>query len=291
MNALNVKCSAFCLLLWLCSLPVLALEVTDDTGRSVHLETSAQRILALSPHATELIFAAGAAGKLVGAVAYSDYPAAAKELPRTGDAARLDRERILALRPDLVIAWDSGNQEKDLDWLKRIGIPVYRSEPRRLEQIARNIEHIGLLAGTEKAAEKSAAQFRDRLKDLRLRYGREKPVTVFYQLWPSPLMTVNGDHIISEVLRLCGGRNLFPELPVLAAQISREAVILANPQAIIAGADPGAADPLANWRGWPNIDAVKNGHLYRVASDLIHRHTPRILDGAEQICKKLARAK
>ena len=287
MKVLSFKCSAFCLLLSLFSIHAQALEVTDDTGRSVHLEKNAQRILALSPHATELVFAAGAEDKLIGVVSYSNYPEAAKKLPSVGDAARLDRERILALEPDLVIAWDSGNQQKDLEWLNKISVPVYRSEPRRLEQIALNIEHIGMLAGTQEVAQKNSDHFRRRLESLRQQYSRASPISVFYQLWPRPLMTVNGDHIISEVLRLCGGHNLFAELPVLATQVSREAVILANPQAIAAGADPDANDPLADWLDWPTIKAVKNGHLYRVDADLIHRQTPRILDGIEQLCRML----
>ena len=282
--------AACCLLLWLFSLPLQALEVVDDTGRLVHLDRDARRVITLSPHATELVFAAGAGEKLVAVVAHSDYPAAARRLPSVGDATRLDRERILALRPDLVIAWDSGNREKDLAWLNRAGVAVYRSEPRRLEHIPLDMERIGLLAGTAAAARENAARFRRRLEELRRRYGKTPPVRVFYQLWPRPLMTVGGGHIISEVLRLCGGVNLFSRLPALAARVSREAVILANPQAIIAAADPGAPDPLGGWRRWSTVAAVKSGRLYRIEADLIHRQSPRILDGAEQVCEALAQA-
>lgn len=279
---------AAALLLWLITLPALALEVIDDTGKTVTLQQPAQRILTLSPHATELVFAAGAGDRIAGAVNFSDYPEAAKDLPRIGNATQLDRERILALQPDLVIAWDSGNRRADLDWLQKRGVPVYRSEPRRLEQIAGNIEQIGRLAGTPSTADKTARIFRQRLETLGNRYRHKNLLTVFYQLWPKPLMTINGEHIISEVLGLCGGRNIFPDLPALAAQVSREAVILADPQVIIASTNSHEDSPLQQWQAWPSMQAVRNGHLYHVEADLIHRATPRILDGAEAICQKLA---
>ncbi len=275
----------------LIALSALAAEVTDDTGRMVRLERTAQRILTLSPHATELVFSAGAGDKLVGTVDYSDYPPVAEAIARIGDANRLDRERILALQADLVIAWASGNRPGDLEWLEKQGLAVYRSEPRKLEQIADNIEDIGLLAGTAVEADANARAFRDRLQALSERFGQLEPISIFYQLWPQPLMTVNGEHIIGEVLRLCGGRNLFADLPVLAGQVSREAVILANPQAIVAGANPEQSDPLADWREWPILDAVKQDRLYRVEADLLHRSTPRLLDGAEHLCRQLEAAR
>jgi iron complex transport system substrate-binding protein len=278
------------LLLWLTALPVFALEVTDDAGQRIWLEQPAQRILTLSPHATELVYAAGAGHRIAGAVNHSDYPEAAKALPGIGNATQLDRERILSLAPDLVIAWDSGNRQADLAWLEKRGIAVYRSEPRRLEQIATNIEQIGTLAGTSATADQAAAHFQQRLAALREHYQRGTPLTVFYQLWPQPLMTINGEHIISEVLRLCGGENIFPDLPALAAQVSREAVILANPQVIITSTHGGENQSLQQWRGWPTLQAVRDGHLYHVEADLIHRQTPRILDGATTICQDIAKA-
>jgi iron complex transport system substrate-binding protein len=283
-----MRLAILALILWLISLPALALEVTDDTGRKIILDQPAQRIITLAPHTTELTFAAGAESKLVGVVNYSDYPEAAKQLPRIGDATQLDRERILTLQPDLVIAWDSGNRPTDLEWLEKQGIPVYRSQPYRLEQIARNIEQIGKLTGNQNIAAKAASRFRQRHEALRSRYRRQETLTVFYQIWPQPLMTVNSDHIISQVLRLCGGENIFPELPTLAAQVNREAVILADPQVIVASSNDGTMQPLQQWQRWPSMQAVKNGHLFWVEADLIHRATPRILDGAEKICRDLA---
>jgi iron complex transport system substrate-binding protein len=276
------------LALWLITLPACALEVIDDTGRQVVLEQPAQRIITLAPHTTELAFAAGAGRQIVGVVNYSDFPEAATQLPSVGDASQLDRERILTLRPDLVIAWDSGNRPVDLEWLEKQGIPVYRSQPNRLEQIASNIEQIGQLAGSQAVATKAASAFHQRLETLRSRYRRETPLTVFYQIWPRPLMTVNDQHVISEVLRLCGGENIFPELPALAAQVSLESVILADPQVIVASSNDGSGQGLEQWRRWSSMRAVKDGHLFSVEADLIHRATGRILDGAEVICRGLA---
>ena len=288
MKATSYKCSALFLLLWLFCIPVWALEVTDDTGRQVVLEKPAQRIITLAPHTTELAFAAGAGEQIVGVVNYSDYPEAATRLPGVGDATQLDRERILTLHPDLIIAWDSGNRPVDLEWLERQGIPVYRSQPNELEQIASNIEQIGQLAGSQAMASKAASDFRQRLEALRHRYQREVPLTVFYQIWPQPLMTVNGKHIISEVLRLCGGENIFPELPAMAAQVSLESVILADPQVIVASSNDGSGQALEQWRRWGSMQAVKNERLFWVEADLIHRATGRVLDGVEVICRDLA---
>jgi len=278
----------FCLLGWLPVFPAWAVDVVDDSGRRVSLEDTAQRILTLAPHAAELAFAAGAGARVLGTVSYSDFPEAAKDIPRIGDAARLDRERILSLAPDLVIAWPSGNRAGDLNWLEQQGIPVYHSEPRRLNDIAANVIDIGTLAGTLDVARASARGFRDYLARLGRIYAREPAIRVFYQLWPKPLMTISNQHFISEVLRLCGAENIFSEIPGLAPKISQEAVIHANPTAMVAAKIPGDdKDPLAGWRQWQGLRAVSGDNLFTVNADLIHRPTPRLLEGAEHICRQL----
>jgi len=263
-------------------------EVVDDSGRRISLDDTAQRILTLAPHAAELAFAAGAGAHILGTVSNSDFPEAAKGIPRIGNAARLDRERILSLAPDLVIAWPSGNRAGDLKWLEQQGIPVYHSEPLRLNDIAANVIDIGTLAGTVDGARASARGFRGYLARLGRTYAREPAVRVFYQLWPKPLMTISSRHFISEVLRLCGAENVFSEIPGLAPRISREAVIHANPTAIVAAKISGDdKDPLAGWRQWKGLRAVTKGNLFTVNADLIHRPTPRLLEGAEHICRQL----
>ncbi len=248
----------------------------------------ARRIVSLAPHGAELVYAAGAGQYLLASVAHSDYPPAASKLPRIGDAARLDRERILGLQPDLVIAWPLGNRAQDLDWLQELGIQIYRSDPQTLEAIADDLEAIGRLAGTESSAEPTAEALRRRLHELRARYHRDPPLPVFYQLWPQPLMSVDGQHLISRVLELCGGRNIFESLPAGAAQVSREAVLAADPQAMLATYEAGeASDPLAQWQQWPRLTAVREDRLIRLPADLMHRPGPRLLDGAQLLCERL----
>ncbi len=279
---------SLCLLAWLWAFQVWAVEVVDDSGRRIGLKNTAERILTLSPHAAELTFAAGAGGRVLGTVRHSDFPNAAKGIPRIGDAAHLDRERILALDPDLVIAWPSGNRAGDLTWLEQQGIPVYHSEPLRLDDIATNLIDIGTLAGTLDNALTSAGRFRTQLNQLARTYAREPAIGVFYQLWPKPLITIGSRHFISEVLRLCGAENVFSGVPGLAPRIGREAVIKADPLAIVAAQSPGDdEDPLAGWRHWKSLRAVSGGNLFTVNADLIHRPTPRLLEGAEHICRQL----
>ena len=267
-------------------------RLTDDAGRSVILKQPAQRIISLTPHLTELLFAAGAGAHVVGTVEFSDYPQAARRIERIGDSARLDLERIVALKPDLVVVWRDGNAQRQLDRLLQLGIPVYYNEPRRLPDIARSIEQLGRLAGTEEAALPATHAFLARLDELRTRYAGRAPVAVFFQIWDRPLMTVNGDHLISDVIRLCGGRNVFAGLKNLTPEISTEAVLAADPEAIVGmRADAGQTGSLDAWKKWPRLQAVARGDLFLVDADLISRDTPRILDGARELCESLAAAR
>ena len=268
------------------------IRLTDDAGRSVTLKQPARRIISLTPHMTELLFAAGAGGRVVGTVEYSNHPHEAQRIARIGDSAQLDLERIVALKPDLVVVWQYGNAQRQLDKLLRLGIPVYYNEPRRLPDIARAIEQLGRLAGTEAVALPAARAFVARVAELRRRYAGRAPVTVFYQIWDQPLLTVNGEHLISDVIGLCGGRNVFAGLAPLTPEISTEAVLAADPEAIGGvTAEAGQAGNLDAWKKWPRLQAVARGNLFVIDSDLISRNTPRILDGAGQLCEHLAAAR
>jgi iron complex transport system substrate-binding protein len=261
--------------------------VTDDRGQPVTLPQPARRVVTLSPHAAELLFHAGAGDRLVGSTAHSDYPPAARAAPRIGDATRLDREAILALAPDLVIAWPSGNRPGDLDWLQRRGLPLYHSDPPTLAAIADNLRDIGVLTGTGEPAGRAADAFHRDLEQLRRRY-RERPVTrVFYQLWPRPPMTLGRNHLLNEVLALCRARNLFDNLAGSTATVSREAVLRADPQAIVAAVSGPEEDPFAPWRVWPALTAVREGRLLRIPAELLHRPTPALLRGAAALCRGL----
>lgn len=268
------------------------LVVMDATGAGIRLAAPARRIVSLAPHITELLYAAGAGDKLVGNVDYGDYPPQAKALPRVGGAAQLDLEAIVELKPDLVIAWESGNAPAALARLRAMGVTVYVSEPRHIEDIAREIEHYGRLAGTEAVAKPAVAAFRARYWDLRTRFGQRPQVAVFYQIWKQPLMTVNDKQIISDVIRLCGGRNVFADLPVLAPTVTVEAVIAADPEVIlVSGMGDERPEWLDDWRRWKSVTAVARGNLYFIPPQEIQRHTPRLLDGAAKLCLALEAAR
>jgi iron complex transport system substrate-binding protein len=264
------------------------IQVTDDAGRQVVLQQPAQRIVSLAPHITELLFAVGAGAAVVGASEFSDYPEAARAIPRVGGGGGLDLEAILALQPDLVIAWESGNPAGQAQRLQQLGLPVFFSEPGHLEGIISSLERFGQLTGRQEDAHVQARTFADHLDELRRRYSGRDEITVYYQIWERPLMTVNGRHIISDVIRLCGGRNVFADLPVLAPQISSEAVLAANPDVIVVGDAAGEpAASLVAWEHWPELKAVRQGHLYTIQRELLVRQTPRMLEGAEQLCRLL----
>ena len=277
------------LLLMLAPLCVQAqIRVTDDQGNPVVLARPAQRILSLAPHVTELLFAAGAGDRIVATVRHADHPPAARALPRVGDAHRLDRERIRVLRPDLIVAWASGTPARALEALRALSVPLYLSEPRRLADIADNLRDFGRLAGTAEIAGPAAAVFEQRLATLRARYRSAPRTPVFLQISLHPLMTVNGEHIISEVAALCSGENIFADLPQLAARVSVEAVITARPAAIVFGSQDGGQVRSVRdfWSQWPDLPAVRDNRLIAVPADFLHRPTPRILDGAEMVCRQ-----
>jgi len=268
------------------------IRLTDDAGRNLILKQPARRIISLAPHLTELLFAAGAGGQVVGAVEYSDYPQAAQAIARIGDSAQLDLERIVALKPDLVVVWQNGNAQRQLEKLLRLGIPVFYNEPRRLADIARAIEQLGRLAGTEAVAHPAARAFLGRAAELRARYAGRPPVTVFFQIWEQPLLTVNGEHLISDVISLCGGQNVFAGLKPLTPEVSAEAVLAADPEAIVGvTAEAGQPEDVSRWKPWPRLRAVARGNLFTLGSDTISRNTPRILEGARELCERLAAAR
>jgi iron complex transport system substrate-binding protein len=258
------------------------IAVTDDRGRVVRLPVAARRIVVLAPNLAELSYDAGAGSALAGVVRGSDYPAPVARLPAVGDAAGIDLERVLSLRPDLVLAWLSGNRASDLERIEGLGIPVYGSEPRRLRDVPATLRRLGTLAGTKSQAERAAVAFEAGLSRLSAR-AQTQPLSVFVQIWDSPLMTVNEQHLISDVLAACGGRNVFAGLPTLAGSVSLEAVLAADPAVIIVATAPGQ-DATAAWRRLPRLRAVQAGRVHAIDPDLIARATPRILDGVEKVC-------
>ena len=273
-----------------------ALTVIDDTGATVTLAAPAQRIVSLAPHVTELLFAAAGGARIVGAVSYSDYPPQATSIPRVGDNKSLDLERIVAMKPDLIVVWRHGDALRQIDRLRELHVPLFFSEPHRLDDIPVTIDKLGILLGTSAEANKASNAFRHDITNLRTRYASQPPVSVFYQVWDDPLMTLNGTHIVSEVIELCGGRNVFADLKPLVPTISTEAVLAADPEAIVT-ATPGATSSehalpsLDTWRKWPSMKAVARGNLFGIDGDLINRPTPRLAVGAAALCVDLEAAR
>ncbi|HEB56250.1 MAG TPA: cobalamin-binding protein [Gammaproteobacteria bacterium] len=283
------------LIVLLLSMPDLhaeSLSVRDDAGRLVTLDKPAQRIVTLAPHAVELLFAAGAGDRIVATVSYSDYPAQAKVIPEIGSYTAVDVERILALQPDLVIAWQSGNRKNEIDKLIQLGLTIFINEPRSIEDVANSIERLGKLTATETVANRFVKKFRQHYRRLQKNYQNKSRVRMFYQIWNHPLMTINGRHLISAVMRLCGAENIFSDMSALSASVSVEAVIAAKPEIIIAGGDKNKkAAWLTAWRHWKTLPAVRYRQLYFIDPDLLHRHGPRILDGAEIMCRDIEQAR
>lgn len=269
-----------------------SLTVQDARGRVVFLAQPAQRIVSLAPNITELLFAVGAGDKVVGAADYSDYPPLAKQIPRVGGYDRFDLESVLALHPDLVVGWPSGNPVALLDKLEKLGVTLFMTDPHHLDDIPLDLERLGQLTGNENQATQEAARFRQRRAQLGNPAPGDSPVRLFYQVWHQPLMTVNGEHLISDIMALCGGENIFASLSQLAPVIDVEAVLAANPEAIIAsGMGEQRPEWLDQWRVWSQLIAVKQDNLFFIPPDLIQRHTPRILDGATMLCQQLATAR
>ena len=265
--------------------------VIDDAGQRVILAQPAQRIVSLAPHATELLFAAGAGGRVVGVVAHSDWPPEARRLPGVGDANALDLERIVALVPDLVVAWPY-TMPAQLAALRARGATIFVSDPRSIAGIARDVEALGALAGTAATALPAATALRARHDALAAKFRGLPATSVFYEVWNEPLQTVGGGHLISEAIALCGGRNVFAALTSPAPTVSLEAVVAAGPDVIIAGSDDGRRPAwLDDWRRWRDVPAVRYDNLFVANGDLLHRSGPRFVDGVEALCVMLDQAR
>ena len=270
------------------------LVIVDDSGTEVRLAQPAKRIISLAPNITEVLFHVGAGEQIVGADEYSNYPPAAKEIVRVNNHAAANYELILSLKPDLVIAWQSGNGDKIINPLRKLGIPVFVVEPRQIDMIPNLFRRFGQLSGKVEQAEQRASEFTRRLKVLSKTNGDKALVRTFYQIWDEPLITLNGKHMVSSVIELCGGVNIFADAVPLVPYVNIESVVAADPQVIIAGGSQEEQPAwFKRWQKWSGISAVINSQVYLIPADLMQRHSARILDGAEMMCGFLdnARAK
>lgn len=264
------------------------ITVEDFAGRTVTLPGPAQRILALAPHSVENLFSAGAGDKLVGAVSFSNFPEAARRLPEVGSYNAYSLESIASLQPDLIVMWGSGNGMQTLEKLKLLDVPVFVSEPRQLQDIPRVIRQLGHLAGSTAQSEVEASRIENGLQALASRYSARRPVKVFYEIWNQPLQTVNGEHLISQVIELCGGHNIFADVTTLAPRINIESVLERAPDAIIAsGMSEARPEWLDDWRHYPSLPAASTNALFFIHPDQLQRPTARVLLGAQTLCEQL----
>jgi len=265
------------------------LELRDDAGTLHRLERPAVRVVALAPHLSELVFAAGAGAALVGRDSWSDHPPAARAATDVGDAFRLDLERVVTLQPDLVLAWGGGTPPATIAKLRELHLRVVVLRPRTLDDPARHLEMIGTLTGHPSEGAAAALRYRNALNALRAHEAGAKPLRVFYQVNEQPLYTVNGRAPLGQIIALCAGLNPFGELGPLAPVVSEEAVIAADPQVILSAAGEGGsvAALRKRWGRWPALSATKHGAFYALDADLVARPGPRLPEGAAAVCKAL----
>jgi iron complex transport system substrate-binding protein len=269
-----------------------SISVVDDAGNTVTLQQPAKRIITLAPHLTEILYAIGAGDRLVGTVTHSDYPAEAKNIPLVGDNLHIDMERVITSKPDLLVVWLHGSASNQLEALRKLGIPLFYSEPHDVLHIPETLERLGRLVGTEKQAQQVAETVQRQLHDLEAQYAKRPVVRVFYQVWDKPLYTLNGKHYVSDVIRLCGGENVFADLSAVAPVVDVEAVLKVNPEAIVTGdLRKQEENGLNLWKPYTSLMAVQRDNLFSLDSDVLVRPGPRIVAGAAIVCEKLELAR
>jgi iron complex transport system substrate-binding protein len=287
MDTSMIKLTAlFCTAVCVCASARADINVRDDDGNLVTLKKPAQRIIAMAPHVTELLYAAGGGDKIVGTVTYADYPEAAKLLPRVGDNRQVDLERVIAMKPDLIVVWMHGSSERQVEILRQLKVPIFHSEPKKLDGIADSLIRLGQLMGTESVANAAALEIRGQFAAMAQKYGKRSPVRLFYQVWDKPLYTLSNGSIVSDAMRLCGGVNIFGDLAVTAPVVGIEAVLQADPEAIFGTAEKNYGG-VNLWRQYPNMQAVKRDNLFTLNGELLNRAGPRMVPGTQALCEKL----
>ncbi len=275
-------------ILMLLTLPVWSAESCeqDAVGKSVCLDKPARRIISLAPNITELLFAAGAGNAIVGVDGHSDYPPAVSKIATIGGFPSISIEALLALRPDLVVAWNGMNSPQLSEKIASLGIPIFHLNPATIPGVAASLRTLGRLAGTNTVANQAADAFTSRYQKLRGTYADRKKVTVFYEMWASPLLTVGEPHLTSQLMAMCGGINIFSDLKKSVPAVDIESVLVRNPDVIITRDNFGKKTEQAkHWQSLNKLDVVGRQHIFSLPDQLISLPTPRILDGAELLCK------
>lgn len=267
-----------------------AIKVTDDDGRVFVLDQPARRIVTLSPSLAEIVFAVGAGDRLVGVSSYSDDPIEASKIRVVASSGRIDIERLRWLRPDLVIGWRTGNPARDLERIKRMGMPVFMTEPRNLTDIARIVRTIGVLTGTSDVADMTARSFDELVASLSITAA--EPMTAFVEIWHRPLLTVSGAHLMTDILRTCGASNVFAGIPALTARVSPEQLLIANPRLlVVSGTAEARQSIIERWQALKLVRAVQDGNIVVIDPRILHRQGLRIVEAVRGICAGVRQAR
>lgn len=268
-------------------------QVRDDLGHEVRVPAAPLRIVSLAPGATESLFAAGGGQQVIATVEYSDQPPAALRVPRIGDASAIDLERLVALRPDVVVAWPGGGNPAQRAKIAALNIPIFDHQVVHLSDLPGSLERLGVLTGTTQVAARAAGDFAAQLAALTQRYaagpGQRRP-SVLLQVWNRPIYTVGGRQLMSDALKVCGARNVFADLPEASPLVNIEAVIARNPDIIVAAAPPGeGAAWVADWQRFAMLAAVKAHRVVSFEDQGLSRLGPSVLPATASLCELLAR--
>ena len=268
------------------------LSAIDDSGTKISLQSPATRIIAMSPDLTEVVFELGAGHRLVGAGEYSNYPPEASGITRVNSSASANFELIISLEPDLVLVWKTGNGARTISRLRDLGLPVFVVQTQRVADIPALYQRLGILLDQKAVATQLAEKFLHEIDVIRQSINSQPEITVFYEIWDDPLMTLSGQHMVSDAISICGGKNIFEDMVPIAPVVSLESVVAADPQVIITS---GSIEGLQNWRSrwarWGGMTAVENQHLFMVAPDLLLRQTGRLIEGIRSLCQKMLEAR
>ena len=268
------------------SFPAAGKMRADQTGRTVNVPESPQRVVALAPSITEIIYELGCGDRLKGATLYSDYPPPARNLPKVGSYVALDLEKIVSLNPDLCIGIMDGNPKKTVMRLEALGIPVYAVNPRSIDTIRTTVLEIGDLLGADKNAASRVAEMDARIDRVRkLSATADHRPLVFFQIGVAPIVSVGSDTFIHELIEIAGGVNMAADHTAYP-RFSMEEVIVGAPEVMIITSmarEKIFDQVMAKWQKWPTIPAVKNNRIYLVDSDLFDRPTFRVMDGLETL--------
>lgn len=255
-------------------------------------DTQPQRIIALSPHSVELLYAIGAGDRIIATISHADYPAQAKDIEVIGDYRGITLEKLIALKPDLVVTWSGGNKLNQIEQIKKLGYKVIDSNPQSLPEIAKSLRLLGQATGQKARAEKIAEKFEQELQQITDKYQHRAKVRTFYQLWSKPLMTISKGSWINQFITRCGGINVFSDAEAAYPKISVENILLTNAEIILIPDDAQTrGHEIFKWKRWQILPAVQNKHIYQPDAKILHRPTPRVLGAMEQVCQQIDKAR